>query len=156
MAVWQSNFKGIIFLHPQTNLLISGAPDDVLVVNGEWHVLDFKGTSSKEEIVALDTEYRQAYKRQTEIYAWLFAKNGYPIGRKSFLLFANGKTDRPSFDGRLDFDLQLVEIPINTDWIEPALANIKKTLLLDAPPPASPDCDNYRYVAAVNTAVAVE
>jgi len=153
MAVWQSNFKGIRFLYQPANLLIGGAPDDVLVVNDEWAVLDFKATSAKDEIVALDTDYRQSYRRQAEIYSWLFAKNGHPIGKKSFLLFANGKTDRQCFDGRLDFDLQLVEIPVNTDWIEPTLTNIKKTLLLDSPPAPAPDCENCKYVEAVNNAL---
>lgn len=153
IGVWQSNFKGIKHLHGPTNMLVGGAPDDVLVVNGEWAVLDFKGTSSKDEIVSLDTVYRQAYRRQVEVYSWLLAMNGHPVGRRAFLLFANARTNRKCFDGRLDFDLQLVEVATDLTWMEPTLANIKATLMLDAPPPSAPDCENCRFVAAANEAV---
>ena len=152
ISIWQSNFKGIKFLHQPTNFLVSGAPDEILVVNGEWSVIDFKGTSSKEEIVALDTEYRLANARQVEVYTWLLRMNGHPVGRKAYLLFANARTDRQSFDGRLEFDLQLVEHLTNVDWIEPTLMQIKECLLGEVPKP-SPDCENCRYIEAVNGAV---
>jgi hypothetical protein len=153
ISTWQSNFKGIKFMHRPTNLLVGGAPDDVLVIGGEWAVLDFKGTSSKDVIVALDTEYRLAYKRQVEIYSWLLAANGHPVGKRGFLLFANARKDRNSFDGRLDFDLQMVEIAVDTDWIEPTLSAAKACLMSDVPPVASPTCENCGFVQAVNEAV---
>ena len=153
IAVWQSNFKGVKFLHQPTNLLASGAPDEVLVIGEEWAVLDFKGTSSKDEIVSLDTEYRLAYKRQLEIYSWLLTMNGHPVGTRGFLLFANARQDRDSFDGRLDFDMQLVEIAVDTAWIEPTLQAAKACLLAAEPPAASPDCETCGYVAAVNEAI---
>jgi hypothetical protein len=153
ITVWQSNFKGVKFLHGPTNLLVGGAPDDVLVIGSEWAVLDFKGTSSKDEIVALDTEYRLAYKRQVEVYSWLLTMNGHPVGKRGFLLFANARKDRASFDGRLDFDMQLVEITVDTDWIEPTLESIKACLMADEPPPAAENCGNCGYVAAANGAV---
>jgi len=154
IEVWQSNFKGVKSLHRQTNLMIGGAPDDVLVVNGKWAVIDFKGTSSKDEIVALDTEYRQAYRRQVEVYSWLLAMNGYPIGQKAFLLFANARTDRQAFHCRLDFDLQMVEVATDLSWIEPTLSQIKACLMSEQPPKPAPDCECCRYVEAVNRAVA--
>jgi hypothetical protein len=156
ISTWQSNFKGLNYLHQPTNLLISGAPDDILVIGNEWAVLDFKGTSSKEEIVALDGVYRQAYKRQVEVYSWLLAMNGHPVGRRAFLLFANANTDRQGLDGRLDFDLQLVEHLTNVEWIEPTLTNIKKTLMSDEPPPAAPDCELCNYVESVNESVRMD
>jgi hypothetical protein len=116
-------------------------------------VLDFKGTSSKDEIVSLDTEYRLVYKRQIEIYSWLLAMNGHPVGTRAFLLFANARKDRDSFDGRLDFDMQLVEIAVDTDWIEPTLQAAKACLLATEPPAASPDCETCGFVKAVNETV---
>lgn len=156
LDVWRSNFKGVTFLHRPTNLLISGAPDDILVADGEWAVLDFKGTSSKQIIVALDTEYRQSYQRQVEVYTWLLRMNGHPVGKAAYLLFANANADRPSLDGRLEFDYQLVEIVANTEWIEPTLANIKKTLMSNEPPKPAPDCENCRYVEAASAASRAE
>jgi CRISPR/Cas system-associated exonuclease Cas4 (RecB family) len=156
LDVWRSNFKGIKFLHRPTNLLISGAPDDILVADGKWAVLDFKGTASKQVIVALDTEYRQSYQRQVEIYSWLLKMNGHPVGKTAYLLFANASTDRPSLNGRLEFDMQLVEIEVKIDWIEPVLANIKKTLLSEVPPKPAKDCENCQYVSSVNEAVSTK
>jgi len=153
IEVWRSNFKGVKFLNPPTNLLIGGAPDDIMIVGREWLVLDFKGTCSKDEITSLDTEYRLAYKRQVEVYSWLLAKNGHPVGRNAFLLFANARADRLSFDARLDFDLQLVEVVMDLSWIEPTLGQIRTCLMADQPPAASATCECCNFVAAVNEAV---
>lgn len=155
IGVWQSNFKGITYLHQPSSLLIGGAPDDILVLDRQWYVLDFKGTSSKEPIVALNSEYRLAYKRQIEVYTWLLAMNGHPVGKKGFLLFANGKTDRPALDGRLDFDYQLVEIPVDMTWVEPTLIRAKECLMADQPPKSSPDCELCNYGKAVNEALQI-
>jgi hypothetical protein len=123
------------------------------VLDKQWYVLDFKGTSSKKVIVALDSEYRLAYQRQVEVYSWLLAMNGHPVGKKGFLLFANARTDRPALDGRLDFDYQLVEIPIDMSWIEPTLKRAKACLMADQPPSSDPACELCNYLAAVNGAV---
>jgi CRISPR/Cas system-associated exonuclease Cas4 (RecB family) len=152
IATWQSNFKGIAYLHQPTGLLVSGAPDDVMVVGGEWAVLDFKGTSSKQEIVALDTVYRQENGRQVEVYSWLLKMRGHPVGRKAYLLYANARSGGDALDGRLDFDLQLVEHLTNVEWIEPTLANIKACLLGEVPKP-SRDCELCRYTKAVGDAI---
>jgi hypothetical protein len=153
IEIWRSNFKGVKYLNPTTNLLVGGAPDDIMTVGDEWFVLDFKGTSSKEEITSLDTEYRLAYKRQVEVYSWLLARNGHPVGSKAFLLFANAITDRHGFDGRLDFDMQLVEVAMDLTWIDPILGQIRTCLMAEEPPAASATCECCNFVAAVNEVV---
>lgn len=66
---WRENFKGVQYLHTPTNLLISGAVDDIWVKpNGELIVADYKATSKNEEITALDQDWQDGYKRQSEIY----------------------------------------------------------------------------------------
>ena len=53
---WRENFKGIRFLHKKTNLLITGAIDDLWIdKNKELIVVDYKATS-KEGEVSLDAE----------------------------------------------------------------------------------------------------
>ena len=81
------------------------------------------------------------------------ARNGHPVGRRGFLLFANARKDRDSFDGRLDFDMQLVEIAVDADWIEPTLTAVKACLMADEPPAAAANCENCGYVDAVNETV---
>ncbi len=74
---WRMNLKGIQYLHEPTNFIITGAIDDLWVKSdGELIVVDYKATSTTKAIT-LDEEYRQAYKRQMEIYQWLFRKNGF-------------------------------------------------------------------------------
>ena len=64
MDEWRENFKGVQFLHRPTNLVITGAVDDVWINDAkELMVVDYKATSTTGEIT-LDSEYRQAYKRQ--------------------------------------------------------------------------------------------
>jgi len=67
MNVWRENFKGVQYLHEPTNLLITGAVDDIWVnKQGELIVVDYKATSKNDE-VNLDAEWQDGYKRQMEI-----------------------------------------------------------------------------------------
>jgi hypothetical protein len=40
--------------------------------------VDYKSTSTAKEI-SLDDRWKQAYKRQMEIYQWLFRQNGFTV-----------------------------------------------------------------------------
>ena len=152
---WRSNFKGVRFHHEPTNLLVYGAPDDIWADGKTLVIVDYKATASKERVITLDSFYRQAYKRQVEVYQWLLRRKGFAVSAKGFLLFANARVDRQSFHCRLDFDMQMVEVTGNTDWIEPTLTQIKACLLAVEPPPAAPNCEACKFVAAVNEAVSV-
>ena len=149
LDTWRSNFKGITYLHEPTNFLLSGAIDDVWINRQEeLVVVDYKATVSKEEIITLNTEYRQGYKRQLEIYQFLFRHNGFKVSERAYLVYANGRTDRDSFSNRLEFDLQLVTVDGNTDWIEGALKGAKECLEGELPD-HNPDCELCGYVEAV-------
>ena len=66
--IWRDNFIGMQYLHEPTNLLITGAIDDIWVnSNGEVIIVDYKATSKASE-VNLDAEWQDGYKRQMEIY----------------------------------------------------------------------------------------
>src|SRR3989344_1353678 len=76
MDEWRENFKGVQFFHHPTNLVITGAVDDVWInPKKELIVVDYKATSTEGKIT-LDADYRQGYKRQMEIYQWLLRQNG--------------------------------------------------------------------------------
>lgn len=132
--------------------------DDVWVApDGELFVADYKGTASANgKPMTLDTEYRQAYKRQLEFYAFLLRGNGFRVSRRSFNVYAVGRMDAPSLDGRLSFRLELIEHLADTEWIEPTLAEVKKTLMLDSPPRPAPDCELCKYVEAATEATKKE
>lgn len=47
---WRKNLKGITYLHPPTQFIVSGAIDELWISSsGELIVVDFKATSKKEE-----------------------------------------------------------------------------------------------------------
>jgi len=153
LATWRSNFKGIRLHHKPTNFMLYGAVDDLWVApSGELFVVDYKGTASaKDDLQTLDAEYRQGYKRQLEFYQFLLRGNGFTVSQRAYIVYAVGKMDRPSFDAKLLFDLQLIEHYGNTEWIEPALLKIKKTLLLDSQPLPSSNCELCEYMKKVAT-----
>lgn len=143
---WRENFKGITYHHKSTNLIISGAIDDLWInKEGEYIVVDYKATSKEEDIVALDKEWQDSYKRQMEVYQWLLRKNGLNISDTGYFVYCNGKTDRDGFHGRIDFDITLIPYKGSDAWIEETILRIKETLDGSSVPESSPDCDFCLY-----------
>ncbi len=145
MDIWRSNFKGITFLHPTTNLLITGAIDDIWInEDNEVIIVDYKSTS-KEEKVSLDKEWQIGYKRQMEVYQWLFRQNGFQVSKTGYFVYCNGKTDRAAFDAKLEFDIDLIPYTGDDAWIEKALIDIKSCLVSDTAPKPAKTCDYCAY-----------
>jgi len=149
MDEWRSNFKGAQFHHEATNFIITGAVDDIWVnKKGELLVVDYKATSTQEEI-SLDGQYKEGYKRQIEIYQWLFRQNGFKVSDKGCFVYANGKKDREAFDGRLDFDVEIIEYEGDDSWVEKAIIEAHECLMSDKFPKCNPECEfcSYRKAA---------
>ncbi|MFA6295157.1 MAG: PD-(D/E)XK nuclease family protein [Candidatus Paceibacterota bacterium] len=145
LDIWRSNFKGIRYVHESTNLLVTGAIDDVWVdSNNQLYIVDYKSTS-KEEKVSLDKEWQIGYKRQMEVYQWLFRMNDFEVSPTGYFVYCNGKTDREAFDAKLEFDIDLIAYTGNDDWIEGALVDLKKCLLGEKPPAPAHNCDYCSY-----------
>ncbi len=145
MELWRSNFKGITFLHEPTNLLVTGAIDDVWIdKDGELIIVDYKSTS-KEEKVSLDKEWQIGYKRQMEVYQWLFRQNGFKVSRTGFFVYCNGKTDRAAFDAKLEFDIDLIPYTGDDSWIPGALKDMKACLMNEKIPEPAKACDYCSY-----------
>ncbi len=145
---WRSNFKGIRAFHEPTNLLISGAIDDVWVdPRGKLMIVDYKATSTMAE-VTLEGEYKEGYKRQMEIYQWLFRQNGFTVSDTGYFVYANGKKDRAAFDARLEFDVQIIPYKGSDVWVEDAVVRAKDVLMSDKLPEASPTCEHCAYRGA--------
>ena len=151
MDEWRENFKGVQYLHEPTNFIITGAVDDLWQdENGEIIVADYKATSKDAE-VNLDADWQGGYKRQMEIYQWLLRQNGLKVSDTGYFVYCNGKTDRVAFDGKLEFDINLLPYTGDDSWVEKTLQDIKKCLNGEMPDP-SPDCDYCNYRAAVDKA----
>lgn len=142
---WRDNFSGIEYHHPPTNLIISGAIDDLWQnERQELIVVDYKATSKDEE-VNLEADWQRGYKNQMEIYQWLFRMNGFSVSPTGYFVYVNGRRDRAAFDAKLEFDVKLIPYAGDTSWVEPALAKLKECLLADVLPPATPECDYCLY-----------
>lgn len=145
LDLWRSNFKGIRFLHEPSNLLVTGAIDDIWVTgSGETIIVDYKSTS-KEEKVSLDKEWQIGYKRQMEVYQWLFRMNGFKVSKTGYFVYCNGKTDRAAFDAKLEFDIDLIPYTGDDGWVEKALTDIKACLMEEKPPVPAKSCDYCAY-----------
>jgi CRISPR/Cas system-associated exonuclease Cas4 (RecB family) len=145
LDMWRSNFKGIRYVHEPSNLLVTGAIDDIWVTeNGEVIIVDYKSTS-KEEKVSLDKEWQIGYKRQMEVYQWLFRVNGFKVSKTGYFVYCNGKTDRVAFDAKLEFDIDLIPYTGDDGWVEKALTDIRACLMQEKPPTPARACDYCSY-----------
>jgi len=141
MDIWRDTFKGVRYLHRETNLEIFGAVDDIWInPAGEVHVVDYKATSKTSE-VNLDAEWQIGYKRQMEIYQWLLRKNDLTVSNTGYFVYANGDSNAPQFDAKLEFEIKIIPYVGNDDWIEKTLLTMKKVLMDPRIPKSSPDCD---------------
>ncbi len=141
--------RGITYHHGNTNLLITGGVDDVWVnPQGELLIVDYKATSKDEE-VTLDAEWQIGYKRQMEMYQWLFRKNGFKVSDIGYFVYCNGDTDKAAFDGKLEFDIKIIPYKGDDSWIEGTLDNIYKCLQSKTIPVSGVDCDYCKYRSAV-------
>ena len=149
LDIWRENFKGVQCLHQPTNLLITGAIDDLWINSkGEYIVVDYKATSKDEDITSLNKSWHDGYKRQMEIYQWLLRKNGLKVSDTGYFVYCNGCTDRDIFDCKLDFDLTLIAHKGNDSWVEKVIIDAYKCLSNNQIPESSHDCDYCRYFGA--------
>ena len=146
LDAWRDSLRrGIKYLYEPTNLIIRGGVDDVWVnPQGELIIVDYKATSKNEE-VNLDAEWQDGYKRQMEVYQWLFRKNGFKVSDIGYFVYCNGDASKPAFDAKLEFDIKLIPYRGNPDWIEQTIVNLHKCLVSNKIPVSSVDCDYCAY-----------
>jgi hypothetical protein len=137
--------KGITAPLRGTTLFITGGIDDVWVNSkGELLIADYKATSKNEE-VNLDADWQIAYKRQVEIYQWLFRQNGFKVNSTAYFVYCNGDKSGDAFGARLDFSIRLLPYEGKTDWIEPSLQDLHRCLISDSLPLPSDGCFHCSY-----------
>ena len=148
LDLWRNNFKGIRHLHKWSNLFLYGAVDDLWIfTDGSIAVVDYKATSTRQEIT-LSSPYREGYKKQLEIYQWLFAQEGFDVSPRSFILYVNGKSDRDAFNNRLEFDAQIIEHVGDCGWVDGAMVGAKDCLMGELPEPRE-YCEWCHYGASL-------
>jgi hypothetical protein len=154
LPIWRDdNFKhiGACVFHKKSNLNICGIVDDIWIdrKTKELYIVDYKATSTSKEI-SLEDEYKQGYKRQMEIYQWIFRQMGFKVSKTGYFVFANAGKNREKFDGRLDFKISIISYEADDSWVEPTIMDIKKCLDSDEIPKAGEKCEYCAFREMVN------
>ncbi|OGK62594.1 hypothetical protein A2334_03535 [Candidatus Roizmanbacteria bacterium RIFOXYB2_FULL_38_10] len=146
MDEWRDSLRrGITAKIDGSNVVVTGGVDDVWVnPQGEYHIVDYKATSKDAE-VTLDAEWQDGYKRQMEVYQWLFRKNGYKVSSIGYFVYCNGDTDKEAFDGRLEFKIKIIPYTGDDSWVEKTVLSATECLNNSSLPDSGADCDFCKY-----------
>jgi len=144
---WRNNFRGMQYLHTPTNLLVTGAIDDLWInPASEVSIVDYKATAKKDG-VNLDADWQISYKRQMEVYQWLARMMGLRVSDTGYFVYCNGQ-DTNGFDERIKFAISVLPYTGNNAWVAPTLAELKACLLSNVMPTPPVDCEFCGYVNA--------
>lgn len=149
---WRDSLHcGIQYAVPDTNIILTGGVDDIWINPGsqELFIVDYKATSKK-EAVSLDAEWQIGYKRQAEIYQWLFRKNGFKVSDTAYFVYCNGRTDLEQFNKSLEFHISLLPYVGDACWVEHAIKSAHECLCSDQIPAITENCDHCQYILAVS------
>lgn len=149
LHIWRDDHNkkiGASVLHKKTGLNVCGIIDDVWqnTQNSQLHIVDYKSTSTDYPI-SLDSKYKEGYKRQMEVYQWIFAQMGFDVSPTGYFLFANASRNRPGFHGKLEFENSIIPYEGNISWVEPTIFDMKKCLDTAEPPVSAKDCQYCAY-----------
>lgn len=137
LRLWRgevNRYSGAKVLHKKTNLIIDGLVDDVWEnKKGELLIVDYKSTSTQYKI-NMNDKWKQGYKRQMEVYQWIFKELGFKVSSTGYFVYANADKNRPKFDAKLEFKVEIIPYKGKTDWVEPVLFKIKRCLESDTLP----------------------
>ncbi|MBI4086669.1 PD-(D/E)XK nuclease family protein [Candidatus Kaiserbacteria bacterium] len=149
LDLWRDSLRnGIKYHDPVTNLVIRGGVDDVWIgKDGALHIVDYKATSKNGE-VSLDAEWQDGYKRQVEVYQWLFRKNDFKVSDIAYFVYANGDTSPARFDARLEFVIKIIPYTGDDAWIPKTITALHACLMAETAPDSSPDCTYCAYRSA--------
>ena len=147
---WRDNNKGLRYQSKEYFYDFGGAIDDVLINDkGELIVIDIKATS-KNKFNWEDTynkyDFPKGYKRQLEMYQWLFKKNGFKVSDYSYLIYFNGKKNEKFFQNKLEFETHVIKLNCSTDWVEPKIIETVELLRSNTFPIPSQKCEYCNYL----------
>jgi RecB family exonuclease len=152
---WRDVRRGIRFLHAASGFDVYGAVDDVWQhADGDLIIVDYKATARAAEVTSLNEDWHLTYKRQIEVYQWLFRQNGFAVSPTAYWVYANGDPTAERFDQTLRFRMTVIPYTGSDDWVEPQIMAARECLMQDAPPPAADECKFCSFAAGRSTASA--
>jgi predicted RecB family nuclease len=137
LAVWRNVFRGIQWTDSNGHLF-KGAVDNLLVKGKKLIVLDYKTRG-----YPLKEDTHEHYQDQMDIYNLLLRKNGYDTEDYAYLLFYHPRYVHEN--GAVDFQADLVTIPINVHNAEKIFTRAVEVVEGDMPEPAEA-CEFCRWV----------
>lgn len=148
LDVWREPLKGIRYHDRATNLIITGGIDDVWQKpSGELIIVDYKSTSTDGD-VTLESDSKDGYKRQMEIYQWLFRKNKFSVAKEGYFVYANGLKTEEGFFDRLKFKTVILEYVGDDSWMDDMILRIRSCLSSNEFPEPAANCNFCNYRAA--------
>ena len=149
MDDWRNWRKGLSYSNEELGYLFYGAVDDIWQKpNGELIVSDVKSTSKNE--FNWDETYKypygKGYQRQLEMYQWILRKKGFEVSNTAYLVYYNGLKNEPMFNQELKFELELVTLECNDDWVEEKIIEAVNVLNRDQYPAGKKDCEMCDYL----------
>lgn len=145
LNIWRDPFKGVRHHHEASNFIVFGGVDDVWNdADGVVTVVDYKATSKDEE-VTIDAQWQDSYKRQIEVYQWLFRNNGFTVSNTGYFVYANGDRSADQFDNTLHFVTKLLPYTGSDTWIDDTLLKARELLVSDTIPSDGKWCDFCPY-----------
>ena len=152
LDTWRSNFKGLRVVHAATGATIYGAIDDIWqhLASGQLHIVDYKSTS-KQGTPDLEGGFGAGYKRQMEIYQWLFRHAGFAVSPIGYFLYVNGRKDGGFYEqgvGCMRFDTTVIPYEGDDGWVDGHVAAAVECHRSSVLPESNVECDVCRYVAA--------
>jgi len=150
MDNWRNTYKGIRYYSSKFQYDFGGAIDDVWQKNnGELIIADIKATS-RNNFNWSDTwhkyDYPKSYKRQLEMYQWLFKMNGFKVSNEAYIIYFNGKKNEQFFKNTLAFDAHFIKLNCSTDWVEQKIIETVDLLRSEIFPSPSDKCENCNYL----------
>ena len=149
IELWRNNFKGIRIQHA-CGAEVFGAVDDVWenLDTGELHIVDYKSTSKQGE-PSIDVGWGEGYKRQMEIYQWLFRQAGQLVSKTGYFLYVNGSKQGGFYasgtEGVMHFTTTLITYEGDDSWVDAKVIEAMECFRADEMPQRGSDCDNCRY-----------
>ncbi len=147
---WKNNYKGIRYKSAKHQYDFGGAIDDIWEKsNGELIIADIKATS-RNNFNWNDTwnkyDYPKSYKRQLEMYQWLFKMNGFKVSSEAYIIYFNGKKNENFFQNKLEFETHVIKLNCSTDWVETKIIETVELLRSNTFPSPSQKCENCNYL----------
>ena len=163
IELWQNNRKGIRHHHLDTNFLVYGAIDDCWfdTMNNKIVLADYKTTAASYDSKTLKIKdaslsekgapHKYWYKKQIEIYSWIFQQQGFDISKISYFLFCSALYKNiESFDDKIEFKIDIIPYEMDSSWVEGVILDIKKILDNKVIPKQNPDCKFCNYRESIN------